>query len=536
MKTTSLIVLLGLALATALNVSAHAKTLVFCASADTEGFNPQLFTSASTFDASARTVYNRLLQFERGTLDLEPALAESWQISDDGLDYTFTLRRGVKFHQTAQFLPSRDFNADDVLFSFLRQLDAEHPYHPVSGGRYESFRGMRMSGLLRAITKLNDHTVRFSLQRPHAPFLSILAMDFASILSAEYAQAQMAAGTPERLDLDPVGTGPFQLRDYEKGKKIQFVAHIGYWGGMPAIQKLVFAITPKSADRYEKLMSGECHIMSHPRRNDLDKLAKNPAIALLNTTAMDVGYLAFNTQKPPFDQALVRQALSMAIDKPSLVEAVYRGKGTPANGPLPPAVWSYNATVADYAYDPQMARQHLESAGLGDGFKMQLWAMPVSRPYNPDANRMAKLLQTAWLAIGVEVEIVSFDWGEYLKRSRDGEHDAVLLGWTGDNGDPDYFLAELLGCDAVGGSNRAHWCYQPFEDLIQQARVLSLDAERGSVYAEAQALFAQEAPWIPIAHSVIFQPVRKEVQGFRIDPRGGHDFFGVDLTTVEASH
>jgi dipeptide transport system substrate-binding protein len=156
--------------------------------------------------------------------------------------------------------------------------------------------------------------------------------------------------------------------------------------------------------------------------------------------------------------------------------------------------------------------------------------MPVQRPYNPNARRMAELIQADWAKVGVEADIVTYEWGEYLERSKDKNRDgAVLLGWTGDNGDPDNFLAVLLGCDGVGGSNRAQWCHKPFEDLIQQAKVVSDNDKRAELYKQAQIVFKEQAPWATIAHSVVFKPVRKEVKNFKIDPFGGHVFYGVDI-------
>ncbi len=155
--------------------------------------------------------------------------------------------------------------------------------------------------------------------------------------------------------------------------------------------------------------------------------------------------------------------------------------------------------------------------------------MPVQRPYNPNARRMAEVIQADWAKVGVKAEIVTYEWGEYLKRSKAGEHDSVLLGWTGDNGDPDNFLAVLLGCSGVGGSNRAQWCYEPFENLIQAAKKTADVAERTRLYEEAQVVFKEQAPWVTIAHSVVFEPVRKEVKNYKIDPFGGHIFYGVDI-------
>jgi dipeptide transport system substrate-binding protein len=506
-----------------------AKTLVFCSEGSPEGFNPQLYTAGTTFDASSRAVYNGLVEFERGTTDIVPALAESWEVSDDGLQYTFKLRQGVKFHTTKDFTPGRDFNADDVLFSFNRQWKADHPFHKVSGGTYEYFNGMSMPDLIQSIDKVDDYTVRFTLTRPEAPFIANMGMDFASILSAEYGAQLEKAGKKEQIDLKPVGTGPFQLVNYQKDAVIRYKAHPEYWGGKAPIDHLVFSITPDSSVRYAKLKAGECHVMPYPNPADLEAMSKDPELELLEREGLNVGYLAFNAKKKPFDDKRVRQALSMAINKQAIIDAVFQGAGVVAKNPIPPTIWSYNDAVEDYPYDPEKAKALLAEAGYPDGFETDIWAMPVQRPYNPNARRMAEVIQADWAKVGVKAKIVSFEWGEYLKRSKDGEHQTVLLGWTGDNGDPDNFLAVLLGCDGIGGANRAQWCHQPFEDLIQQAKRVADKDERTKLYEQAQVVFKEEAPWVTIAHSVVFQPVRKEVVDFRIDPFGGNVFYGVDL-------
>lgn len=506
-----------------------AKTLVFCSEGSPEGFNPSLYTAGTTFDASSRAVYNRLVEFERGTTNIVPALAETWSVSDDGLEYTFNLRRGVKFHTTADFTPSRDFNADDVIYSFMRQFDKEHPYHGVSGGAYEYFNAMSMPDLLKEIVKVDDHTVKFVLNRPEAPMIANLAMDFASILSAEYADQMLAAGTPEKVDLSPVGTGPFQLVAYQKDAVIRYQAHPEYWAGKAAIDNLVFAITQDPSVRYQKLKAGECHVMPYPNPADIEAMRTDADVNLLEQEGLNVGYLAYNTQQPPFDNVKVRKALNMAVNKEAIIDAVFQGAGTIAKNPIPPTIWSYNENTVDDPYDPEAAKAMLAEAGIS-GLKTKIWAMPVQRPYNPNARRMAELIQADWAAVGVEAEIVSYEWGEYLERSKAVDRDgAVLLGWTGDNGDPDNFLAVLLGCDGVGGANRAQWCHQPFEDLIQKAKVVSDVEERTRLYQEAQLVFKEQAPWVTIAHSVVYKPVRPEVVDFRIDPFGGHVFYGVDL-------
>ncbi|MDH5189227.1 MAG: ABC transporter substrate-binding protein, partial [Rhodospirillaceae bacterium] len=370
--------------------------------------------------------------------------------------------------------------------------------------------------------------IRFDLHRPEAPFIANLGMDFASIMSAEYADKMMKAGTPEKFDLNPVGSGPFQLVSYQKDATIRFKANPSYWEGKAAIDNLVFSITTDASVRYQKLKAGECHSMPYPNPADLEAMRSDPKVNLMQQEGLNVGYLAYNTAKKPFTDARVRKALNMAINKPAIIDAVFQGAGKVAKNPIPPTIWSYNNATVDDPYDPDAAKKLLAEAGVS-GLKTNIWAMPVQRPYNPNARRMAEMIQADWAKVGVAAEIVSFEWGEYLKRSKEGEHDSVLLGWTGDNGDPDNFLAVLLGCDAVGGSNRAQFCDKEFEGLIQAAKITSDPAKRTALYEKAQLVFKKQAPWATIAHSVVFEPLRKEVQGYKIDPFGGHNFYGVSL-------
>ena len=529
MKRQVISVALGVAMSMALVAGAQAKTLVYCSEGSPEGFNPSLYTAGTTFDASSRQIFNRLVEFERGTTKIVPALAESWSVSDDGLEYTFHLRKGVKFQSNKDFTPTREFNADDVLYSFGRQWDENNPYHNLSGGQYEYFIAMGMPDLIKAIEKVDDYTVKFVLNQPEAPFIANMAMDFASIMSAEHAAAMTKAGTPEKIDLEPVGTGPFQLVAYQKDAQIRYKANPDYWAGKASIDNLIFSITPDASVRYEKLKAGECQVMPYPNPADLKAMANDPDINLMQQEGLNVGYLAFNTEKKPFDDKRVRQALNMAVNKDAIIDVVFQGAGKKAKNPIPPTIWSYNDDVKDYPYDPEKAKKLLAEAGVTN-LKTNIWAMPVQRPYNPNARRMAELIQADWAKVGVDAEIVTYEWGEYLKRSKKGEHDTVLLGWTGDNGDPDNFLYVLLGCEAAKDSaNRARWCYKPFDDLLLKAKRTSDVAERTRLYKEAQVIFKEEAPWITIAHSVVFMPVRKEVVDYRIDPFGGHVFYGVDL-------
>ncbi|OCA52404.1 dipeptide ABC transporter periplasmic-binding protein DppA [Photorhabdus namnaonensis] len=523
---------LGVSLvALAVTASVQAKTLVYCSEGSPEGFSPQLFTAGTSYDASSIPLYNRLVEFKAGTTEIIPGLAERWDISDDGKTYTFHLRKGVKWHENKEFKPTRDFNADDVIYSFMRQKDENHPYHKVSGGSYEYFIGMGMSEMIDKIVKVDDYTVRFELTRPEAPFLADIGMDFASIMSAEYADKMMKAGTPENVDLNPIGTGPFQLVQYQKDSRILYKAFKSYWGDKAKVDRLVFSITPDASVRYAKLQKNECQIMPYPNPADIARMKKDKDIVLLEQPGLNVGYVSFNVTKKPLDNLKVRQALTMAVNKDAIVEAVYQGAGQKAKNLIPPTIWGYNDNIKDYPYDPQKAKQLLKEAGLGDGFTIDLWAMPVQRPYNPNARRMAEMIQADWAKIGVKAKIVSYEWGEYLKRAKDGEHQIVMMGWTGDNGDPDNFFATLFSCAAKErGSNYSKWCYKPFEDIIQPARVASDHAKRVELYKQAQVVMHEQVPALIIAHSVVYEPIRKEVKGYVVEPLGNkHRFDTVSL-------
>jgi len=506
------------------------KTFVYCSEASPEGFNPSFYTSGTSFDASSRTMFNRLVEFERGGTNIVPGLAESWDVSADGKTYTFNLRKGVKFHQRKDFRPSRNFMADDVLFSINRQLLTDHPYHEVSGHEYSYFGYMDMANIIKNIEKVDDYTVKFELNVADATFLANMAMDFASIMSSEYADEMMSKGNPEQIDKTPIGTGPFILAQYKKDSVIRYVAHNAYWEGKSKLDRLVFSITPDPSVRYAKLQKGECHHMPYPNPADISAMQSDDKLNVLQSNGLNVGYLAFNTQKAPFDNVLVRQALNIATDKNAILEAVYQGAGEVAKNPIPPTMWSYNENVVDYDYNTAMAKELLAEAGYPDGFETDIWAMPVQRPYNPNAQRMAELIQADWAKVGVKANIVKYEWGEYLDRTKKGEHETMMLGWTGDNGDPDNFMYVLLGCPAAEtGGNRAFWCDEEFNGLLEQAKVSADVDTRTALYEEAQVIFKEAAPWITIAHSVVFEPMRKEVSGYKMSPFGQHDFYAVDI-------
>ncbi len=510
--------------------AASAKTLVYCSEGSPENFYPGINTTGTSFDANSQ-VYSRIVDFERGGTTVVPGLAERWTISPDAMTYTFFLRKGVKWHSNKNFTPTRDFNADDILFAIERQWKESNPYFKVTSTNHTYFNDMGMDKLLKSVDKVDDYTVKVVLSHPEAPFLSNLAMEYAGVQSKEYADAMLKAGTPEKIDQEPIGTGPFYLVQYQKDAVIRYKAFPQYWGGKAKIDDLVFAITPDASVRWAKLQKGECHVMPYPNPADLEAIRKDPNIKVLEQAGLNIGYLAYNTQKKPFDDVRVRKALNMAINKKAIIDAVYLTSGVAAKNPIPPSMWSYNDSIKDDAFDPEGAKKLLAAAGMPNGFATDLWAMPVQRPYNPNARRIAELMQADLAKVGVKAEIKSFEWGEYRKRLQAGEHQMGMLGWTGDNGDPDNFLHTLLGCDAAkpGGGNTAKWCYKPFDDLVVKAKSVPTQAERTALYSQAQVVFKEQAPWFTIAHAVQLKPMRKEVIDFKLSPFGRHTFYGVDI-------
>ncbi|MEM5527631.1 ABC transporter substrate-binding protein [Gammaproteobacteria bacterium AS21] len=506
-----------------------AKTFVYCSEGSPEGFDAALYTSGTTFDASSKPMFDGLVNFKTGTTEVLPGVAESWIVSEDGKEITFKLRTGVKFHSTKAFTPTRDLNADDIIFTFTRQMDTENPFYKHANGKFEYFTAMDMGNLIKEIVKVDDMTVKFVLDHAEAPIMANLAMDFASIQSAEYADKLVKDNNLGDLNQNPIGTGPFQFVGYKKDAVIRYANNKQYWGEKAKIDNLIFAITTDASVRLQKMKAGECHAMPYPNPADLDDIKKDESITLMQQEGLNVGYLAYNTEKEKFKDARVRKALNYAMNKEAIKEVVFNGYATVAKNPIPPTIWSYDNSTVDDSYDVDKAKALLKEAGVS-GFKTNIWAMPVQRPYNPDARKMAELIQSDWAKIGVEAEIVTFEWGEYLKRSKAGEHDTVLLGWTGDNGDPDNFLRVLLGCSAKdNGTNRARWCDDEFEAQLQEALITTDPALRSAAYEKAQQIFKKEAPWATIAHSTVFMPVSAKVTGYTIDPLGGHHFHNVDL-------
>jgi len=522
-----------LALASGCTPAPDAMTLnglVYCAEGSPESFNPQLVTSGTTIDAISMQLYDRLLDIDANNGNLLPALATSWQISDDGLTYVFNLRTDVQFHQTAYFSPTRPLNAADIEFTFNRILDLNHPFHQTAT-EYPYFDSIAWHELVKSVKAATPQQIVFQLNKPDSSFLSTLATDFSAILSAEYGALLQKNKQLPLLDSMPIGTGPFKFREYKKNVLIRYYRNARYWRQSGDLDQLVIDIVPDDTKRLAKLLTHECDVAPIPRLAELSLLAKRSDFKVDQQTSLNVGYWALNTQKAPFNNVKVRQALAYAVNKQSILQAVYFGQAEEANSLLPPNSWGYNAQGQHRNFDLAKAKQLLNEAGYPNGFTLDIWAMPVQRTYNPNALKMAELLQADLAKIGVSANIVSYEWNTFRRKLRAGEHDSVLIGWTADNADPDNFLRPLLSCAAaISGSNRTNWCDSHYDQLIADA-VLTADVnKRRQLYFQAQDYVAEQVPLIPIAHSQRFQVKSINVTGMHINPYGGISFTAAGKT------
>jgi dipeptide transport system substrate-binding protein len=514
--------------------SARADTLTVCTEGSPDYLNSVLSEANTSFDVDEQ-ISDRLVEMQIGTSNVIPGLAESWEVSNEGLRYTFKLRHGVKFQSSDKWHPTREMNADDVVFSFTRQFDKSNPYYSVNGSDYESF-GDILAPVLKSVTRISDDTVAFDLKQPSASMLSGLAVVSFAVWPKEYADAMMKAGTPAQVDLAPLGTGPFQLIQYQKDSLIRFRKFADFWGANGAqtereakVDQMVFAITQDPAVRFAKLKTNECQVVRYPALTDLDAMRATPGIQVVEAPLPAQSFLAFRVDKKPLDDRRVREALAIAIDLNSLVKAVFQGSGEPTASLVGKALWGHNDQLKPRPYDPARAKQLLAEAGYPDGFSTDLWAIPVTRAYMPNGRRAAEMIQADWAKIGVKANIVSYEWGEFLRRRRAGESTISEMGGTWDYPDPSELMAWQT-CDAVKtGSNVEHWCNKQMDDAIAKADLVTDQAERTKLYQQAQQIFYDDIAGVSLADVKGFGAIRDKVHGFKLHFLGGQPFGGVSL-------
>ena len=415
-------VFIGVALAWASTASGGQAggPLAYCSEGDPEGFYSAIHTTGTTFDASSRQLNDGLYRFTPDG-ELEPALAVSVEISDDGLVYVFHLRRGVTFHTRPWFAPTREFTAEDVVFSLNRQRGSD--------AGYAYWDSMRMGALIDEVVALDDYTVRITLTEPNTTLLAILAMDFAVVVSAEYYQQLLlatgdAADALAEFDTRPIGTGPYQFEVYVPGAQIRYRAHPGYWRGPAPTEILVFVITPDATARFLRLRFGDCDVMALPSPVDVDAMRAHPEIEVLEKPGLTVSYLTFHTQRPPFDNPDVRRAMAMAIDIDALLEAVYRGTAIAAKSPIPFGMRFHAADLEGHEYDPEAARQLLAAAGISGNLSIPIfYPTNIQRGYMPNFSLAAQLIQRDLRAVGVDAELEGLLWNDFLALAADDQRE-----------------------------------------------------------------------------------------------------------------
>jgi len=537
-----LILLLTFALIVGMMASASAKgVLVFGSSGDASRLDPGDVTDGESIQRMDN-IFEGLVEFKSGTTEIEPCLATSWEVSEDGKEITFHLREGVKFHD------GTDFNADAVIFSFARQYDTNHPYYQYGEWPYWGW----MYGDIDKVEKIDDYTVKIVMKNINASIMTSFAMFTVNIVSPTNAEKYK-----EDAFKNPCGTGPFKFVEWVKDDHITLEANENYWRERASLDKLIFKVIPDPSARLMALEVGEVQGIEYPNPADLDRIKANQDLVLMSQPGMNVGYMAMNegygyidenknavrdiADEPlvktpgyfePLTKKEVRQAINMAIDKQSIVDNLYMGTAIKAKNGMPPFMLGYNEDIEDYPYDPERAKALLAEAGYPDGFEVTLYVMPVSRPYMFDPPKIGEAIQSYLAAVGITVKFYQVDWGTYLQETMEGKHQMCLLGWTGDNGDPDNFMNVLYGanvCSIGTAGNYAFYTNSTNQELLSAALGTYDEEKRAAYYKKAQEMIHEDAGYVYLAHSTQNIVFRTNVKGYVLNPTSRKFFYPVTV-------
>lgn len=484
------------------------KTLVFGRGGDSTSLDPARVTEGETFKVTVN-LYETLLNFGEEDTTIQPGLAKEWEASEDGLTYTFTLQEGVKFHD------GTDFNADAVVKNFERWANGDadmFPYYSSMFGGFKDDEGR----VIDSVTADGDNTVIINLTRPQAPFLKNIAMSMFAISSpTAFEQGD------DQFERNPVGTGPFKFVEWKTNETITIEKFDDYWQeGLPKLDRVIFQSIPDNSARLNALLAGDIDLADGINPSDGAKIEGDSNLQLFERPSMNIGYLGLTVTRPPFDKKEVRQAMNYAIDKQTIIDTFFEGRANSAKNPMPPSISGYNDDIEEYEYNPEKAKELLAEAGLADGFEMELWAMPVPRPYMPDGAKVAEVIQKNLADVGINAKIVSYEWATYLDKASKGEADAFMLGWTGDNGDADNFIYVLLDEDNIASNNYTYYKNDEVHDLLIEAQTEVDEDKRNELYKQAQVIIHDDAPWVPLAHSTPLLGASKDLTGFIPHPTG----------------
>jgi len=482
------------------------KTLVVALASAPQQLDPAQTTDAESADLLEQ-IFEHLVAYAPHTTKVVPSLATRWERQADGRTWRFFLRKGVQFHD------GTPLNAEAVVYSFKRQRrNVRLPSGALRFPYESSYRN------IVDIQAESSHVVRIVTDRPFAPLLASLAMFPVSIVSPKAFRAA-EKGKPLR----PAGTGPFEFvsRDKKTGRVI-LKAFPHYWGPKPGVDRVVFERIRNARQRLRALESGLVHIARNlpPEAQQLVRL--HPDLRLAEMPAFNVVYVAMNTENRPFHDPRVRQAVNYAVRKEPILGLVYQGTARPAVGPLPPSMTPYYTDkVKRYDYNPKLARRLLAEAGYDKALRPKFYVMKEPRPYLPRPVLAARMIARDLAAVGMNVDLRVVPFAEEKRAMGLGKHHLALIGWSGDNGDPDNFLYTLLDADnAVPGNalNFAFYKEYRFHKLVLAARESLDEAERVRDYHKAQQIVAETCPWVPLAHAKVIVALRREVRNFQINP------------------
>ncbi len=484
-------------------------TLVIGRPLDAIGLDPARVTDNESAEVAFQ-IYDTLVQWEPGTATVTAGLATSWTVDASGEVWTFVLRQGVRFHDGTAF------DADAVVFSLERQRDPRHPFHR---GDFQYWPNVYRN--IERVEKVDAYTVRITIERPYAPFAANMAMFPVSIVSPA-AVAQWG----DAYDEHPVGTGPWIFERWDRGEQIVLRRNPAYWGGAPPLSRLVFQTIPDPRQRLVALESGALDIAAAILPEELQFVDLHPGLVLHETAANNVSYLAMNTTRGPLRDVGVRRAIAYAVNKEPIVQLAFQGMAIAADGPLPPSQWGYHRPRARYAYDPAEARRLLADAQARGVFApdqvLVFYAPSTPRPYLPGPDRVARAIQANLADVGVATRLVLQPFADHLQTVRNGVHDLCLLGWVGDNGDPDNYLQQLDPLNTTLGSavNVAFYADGEVRGLLGHAQETEDRLERERLYARVQERIAEDVPWVPLAHTQVALAARDDVTGLILNPTG----------------
>ncbi len=485
-------------------VAKRLRPLIVASPAEALTLDPAAITDAASTEV-AMQIFEPLVRQAISSPNVEAVLASRWRVSDGGRLWTFHLRRGVRFHD------GTPMTADAVVFSFERQRDQSHAYHFQKFPYWENnFRNVL------SVKKIDRYTVQIRIARPYAPFLDNLGLLSVSIVSPAALRKHGKAFAKA-----PVGTGPFRFVRWDRGAQIVLERNRHYWGPKPKVGKLVYRVIGDARQLLASLQSGAVDVINGLAPDSRHIVRLHPDLLLRRLPGNNVAYLAMHTGRPPFDNVRVRRAVNHAVNKNAIVKLVYQGLATPARGPIPPSMWSYSRGARTYEYDPARAQQLLRQAGYDFSRRVRLLTMTSPRSTIPAPVLVARMIARDLQAVGMRVELVARPHGEHLRSIHAGEHHLCLHAWIGDNTDPDNFLYTLLDRDnAQPGTalNVAFFSDEQVHRLLLKGQAETDRAARERYYRQAQRIIAEQAPWVPLAHTEVLVAHRRAVHGLRVHP------------------